>query len=65
MAFLTFTDNMKVIHINRQNLDTWKLEEDIVNVEGANVCILGVLEDGRILFSYYRNTVENGLGLVQ
>ncbi len=65
VAFLTFTDNMKVIHINRLNLDTWKLEEDIVNVEGANVYILGVLEDGSILFSYYRNSAENGLCLIR
>ncbi len=64
VAFLTYTDNQDIIHVNRLDLSIWDVELDLLRLQGGRLNILGVLEDGSILFSYYRNPAENGLGLI-
>lgn len=67
-AFITFrqspvnnTDDEA--YINRLNLKTMALEPKLITVQGASTHLLGVLEDGRVLFWYDLNPSERGLGV--
>jgi len=68
-AFITlrqgndYTKNMSYLH--RLNLETLKLETNIVTVKAAQTNILGVLSDGRVIFWYNLNSIENGIGITQ
>lgn len=65
-AFIT-TEHDKVdndnnmAYLNRINLETFEVEEQIVSVKAAQTCLLGVLADGRILFWYSLNPSESGI----
>jgi len=48
-------------YINRLNLKTFKVEQNIASVKAAQTHILGVLEDGRIVFWYSLNPSESGI----
>ncbi|MGI6686434.1 MAG: hypothetical protein ACOX47_13375 [Bacillota bacterium] len=48
-------------YLNRVNLKTFQMEEQLVSVKGAETYILGVLADGRILFWYSLNPSESGI----
>ncbi len=48
-------------YLNRINLETFQVEEQLVSVKAAQVCLLGVLADGRVLFWYSLNPCENGI----
>lgn len=50
-----------VFYLNRLNLETLQIEPQIVSVKAADTHILGVLADGRVVFWYYLNPVENGI----
>lgn len=65
-AFITTTwdeddyaNNMS--YIKRINLNTLEVEPGVASVKAADVHILGVLSDGRVLFSYYLNPSEKGI----
>ena len=68
-AFITlrqgyeYTKSMSYLH--RLNLETFKLETNIVTVKAAQTNILGVLSDGRVIFWYNLNSIENGIGITQ
>lgn len=48
-------------YLNRVNLITFQVEEQLVLVKGAETYILGVLADGRVLFWYSQNPIESGI----
>ncbi|AGA70076.1 hypothetical protein Desdi_2660 [Desulfitobacterium dichloroeliminans LMG P-21439] len=50
-------------YLNRINLQTLRLEQEIVSIAATDIHILGVLEDGRIIFWYQYNPAEKGIGL--
>jgi len=54
------TDN-NMAYLNRINLETFQVEEQLVSVKGAQTYLLGVLADGRVLFWYSLNPSENGI----
>lgn len=54
-----YANNMSFI--KRINLKTFEVEPEVASVKAADVHILGVLSDGRVLFSYYLNPSENGV----
>ena len=64
-AFLTyeFGNNSEdsMTFINRLHLETLELESEVVSVKAAQTHILGVLEDGRIIFWYSLNPSESGI----
>ncbi|PKM77796.1 MAG: hypothetical protein CVU90_05865 [Firmicutes bacterium HGW-Firmicutes-15] len=55
-------DNAKsMFFLNRLNLKTMQVEPKIISVKAAEMHILGVLADGRIVFWYSFNPSENGV----
>lgn len=64
-AFITheydrdYTNNIS--YINRLSLSTFAVESNLVSVKAANTYILGVLDDGRIVFWYDFNPSERGI----
>ncbi len=48
-------------YLNRVNLETFQVEEQLVSVKAAQTYLLGVLADGRIIFWYSLNSSENGI----
>lgn len=65
-AFITTRhDNMdndnNMTYLNRINLKTFRVEEQLVSVKAAQTNLLGVLTDGRILFWYSLNPCESGI----
>ena len=52
-----------IYYISRLNLKTLELEPEIISVKAAQVCILGVTEDGQIIFYYNYNPSENGIAI--
>lgn len=50
-----------ISHLNLLNLDTLQVKAKIASVKAAHTQILGVLTDGRIIFSYNLNPSENGI----
>lgn len=48
-------------YLNRLNLKTFKVEPQIISVKAAETNILGVLSDGRIVFSFNFYPSENGI----
>ncbi|KJS80212.1 MAG: hypothetical protein JM58_18995 [Peptococcaceae bacterium BICA1-8] len=50
-----------IFHINRLDLNTQVVEENVISVKAAGTHILGVLEDGRIVFWYSLNPSESGI----
>lgn len=63
-AFLTRDYMEDIWYINRIDNETLEVEGNLLSVQHARVELIGVLSDGRILFSYYRNLVDKGLGLI-
>ncbi len=53
------TKNM--YYLNRLNLKTMQLEQEIISAQAAEPYLLGVLADGRIIFSYFLNRSEKGI----
>ena len=51
----------KMSYINRINLKTFEVEPEVVSVKAAETHILGVLSDGRIIFSYDFYPSEKGI----
>ena len=47
-------------HINRLNLKTLEIENDVVISKAADIKILGITDDGRIVFNYSYNPSECG-----
>ncbi len=68
-AFITLRQGYEyaksMSYLHRLNLETLKLETNIVTVKAAQTNILGVLSDGRIIFWYNLNSIENGIGITQ
>jgi len=62
-AFLTYSADMKKTYIHRIDLKTMEIEPNILSIEGARVALVGILTDGRVIFSYYRTTAEQGIGI--
>ncbi len=55
-------DNAKsMFFLNRLNLKTMQVEPKIISLKAAEMHILGVLADGRIVFWYSFNPSENGI----
>ncbi|MEL7568224.1 MAG: hypothetical protein AAGU27_25580 [Dehalobacterium sp.] len=48
-------------YLNRVNLETFQVEEQLVSVKAAQTYLLGVLADGRVLFWYNLNPCESGI----
>ncbi|MDX9871294.1 MAG: hypothetical protein RBT41_02600 [Clostridia bacterium] len=62
-------DNMNndnnMAYLNRVNLQTFQVEEQVISVKAAQVYLLGVLADGRIIFWYSLNPSEYGVCITQ
>lgn len=63
-AFLTRDYMEDIWYVKRIDNETLEVEGNLLSIQHAQVELIGVLGDGRILFSYYRNSVEKGLGLI-
>jgi hypothetical protein len=63
-AFLTKDYMDDIWYVNRIENETLEVEGNLLSIQHARVKLIGVLRDGRILFSYNRNPVEKGLGLI-
>jgi hypothetical protein len=63
-AFLTRDYQDDIWYVNRIENETLEVEGNLLSIQHAHVELIGVLGDGRILFSYNRNPVEKGLGLI-
>jgi len=50
-----------IYYLNRLDLRTMAVEQEIISVKAVSPYILGVLGDGRIIFSYYLNPSEKGI----
>ena len=57
------TKNME--YINRIDLDTLEVEVNLISIKAADTSILGVLSDGRVVFRYYYNPSESGIGITK
>lgn len=66
-GFITYvaTDKLdyrkNIYDINRLNLETLKVEPKVISVKFAEAYILGVLQDGRVVFWYELNPNEKGI----
>lgn len=65
-AFVTyiwdaFDNPSSMFYLNRLNLKTLTVESKIISVKAAGTYILGVLDDGRIIFWYCLNPSEKGI----
>lgn len=52
-------------YLNRVNLDTLDVEQQILSIKATRLRILGVLADGRIIFWYDFNPSERGVGITR
>lgn len=50
-----------IYYLNRLDLRTMAVEQEIISVKAVSPYILGVLGNGRIIFSYYLNPSEKGI----
>jgi hypothetical protein len=64
VAFQTFTSNPQTSHVNLLDLDSGLVKGNLLSLDGAQLQIIGVLNDGRILCGYNRNPAENGLVII-
>lgn len=69
-AFVTYkmdNDDLanRMYYINRLNLKTLELENQIITVKAAGIYISGVTDDGQIIFYYEYNPGENGVAVTK
>ncbi|MEL7566671.1 MAG: hypothetical protein AAGU27_17575 [Dehalobacterium sp.] len=56
---------MKTMSFIRLNMKTLQLEPAVITVKGADTHLLGVPNDGRVVFWYYLNPSENGICITE